>query len=201
MADANAIREAALEYGRASKRANAVAALACGAIPGALLGWLWRPEPWAWVAGLLLGLLYANFFEYVYHRWLLHWPQGFLTKYHLIHHSTVGLPDEPAHVTIGGGPQYVALLFVVNGLVVVPLDWLLGLGLAPGMFLAFGLYMITTEEVHWRIHVGAWPRQGRGWLPRMMHWSREHHFAHHDYPNGRFNVFFPLFDWLFGTAR
>jgi hypothetical protein len=194
MAYEQQIREAALEYGRSSKRANAGAALACGAIPALGLGWLWSPEPWAWVAGIFLGLLYANFFEYIYHRWLLHTPGGFLTKYHLIHHSTVGLPDEPAHVTIGGGPQYVALLFAVNGLVVVPLDWLLGFGLAPGMFLAFGLYMITTEEVHWRIHVGAW-------LPGAMRLSREHHFAHHDYPNGRFNVFFPLFDWLFGTTR
>jgi hypothetical protein len=51
-----------------------------------------------------------------------------------------------------------------------------------------------VEEIHWRIHLG-------GWLPVGLNWTRQYHLAHHDIPSGRFNVFFPVFDLLFGNIK
>lgn len=58
--------------------------------------------------------------------------------------------------------------------------------------MAFAAYYLAAEEMHWRIHLG-------GWLPPGLRALREYHLAHHDRPDARFNVFLPLFDWLFGT--
>jgi len=70
----------------------------------------------------------------------------------------------------------------------------LRLAIAPGILTGFTLYLILVEEIHWRIHMGEW-------LPASMDCVREYHMAHHDIPDGRFNVFFPLFDYVFGVMR
>ncbi len=188
------IRASALARGQAKKRANALTTVVCGGLPAAVLGWLWPAEPWMWIAGFLVGLLWANAFEYIYHRWLLHVPGGLLARRHLVHHATVGTPAEAENVNLGGSPRWVALLFVVNGVPVVLLDWLAAFGVAPGMFVGFAAYVLAVEEIHWRVHVG-------GWLPPGLRAARGHHLSHHDRPDERFNVFLPLFDWLFGTTR
>jgi hypothetical protein len=60
------------------------------------------------------------------------------------------------------------------------------------MLIAFAVYFIVVEEVHWRIHLG-------GWLPALLTSARSYHLAHHDIPNARYNIFLPLFDLLFGN--
>jgi len=67
-----------------------------------------------WVFGLFLGILWANAFEYVYHRWLLHLPRGRFARSPMMHHTTVGTPQEPEHATFGESPLYVFALFAVN---------------------------------------------------------------------------------------
>jgi len=64
--------------------------------------------------------------------------------------------------------------------------------IAPGVFLAFAIYFITVEEVHWRIHLGEW-------LPPVLGASRAYHLAHHARPDARFNIFLPLWDTLLGS--
>jgi len=98
------IRILALELGRAKKRNNAIAAVLSGAFPGMILS-LCLPTSWErWLIGLAIGLLWGNAFEYAYHRWLLHWPQSAFGKGHLLHHGTLGSPEEPEHVTFGNSP-------------------------------------------------------------------------------------------------
>jgi sterol desaturase/sphingolipid hydroxylase (fatty acid hydroxylase superfamily) len=65
-----------------------------------------------------------------------------------------------------------------------------------GLLLAvsFRAYLVVPEEIHWCIHLGEW-------LPLGLRTAREHHIAHHDRADTRFNVFLPLFDWLFGTGK
>ena len=185
------IKAAAIARGRVRKRTNALTAILCGGIPAAILGALF-PSRWeVWLAGFLVGLLWANGFEYAYHRFLLHLPKSFLAQRHLLHHATVGTPEEAAHVNLGGSPVWVAWLFVINGVPVVAADLLLGLGVAPGILVGFAVYFLAVEEMHWRIHVG-------GWLPPGLHFARPYHMAHHDRPDERFSVFLPIFDWLFG---
>ncbi len=194
MATAAETRAAALAKGLALKHTNALTALLCGAVPGLLFdSWLHASLP-RWLLGMAIGLLWANAFEYFYHRYLLHWPKSVFGKGHLLHHMTTGAPDEPEHVTFGSSPLWVAMLFAVNGIPTVLADAWLRVGLAPGILTGWSLYLIAVEEIHWRIHLG-------GWLPPGLRWVREYHMAHHDIPDGRFNVFFPVFDLFFGNIR
>jgi len=105
----------------------------------------------------------------------------------------VGTPTEAEHVNLGSSPIWVVALFTINGVPVVIADLLFGLGMAPGIFLAFAFYFITVEEVHWRIHLGEW-------LPPGLGASRPYHLAHHARPDARFNIFLPLWDMLLGPV-
>lgn len=193
MATFQEIRAAALVTGRNLKRKNAITALLCGALPGLIASALFHPSPSGWALGMAIGLLWANAFEYFYHRYLLHWPKTSFGQGHLLHHLTTGTPREPEHVTFGSSPLWVAMLFATNGIPVLIADWRLGLGIAPGILTGFSLYMILVEEIHWQVHLG-------GWLP-WLHRIREYHMAHHDIPDGRYNVFFPVFDYVFGRIQ
>jgi Fatty acid hydroxylase len=187
------IKAAALRRGRKTKRWNAAAAILSGVVPALILSYFFPVRPQRWLAGFLLGLIWANGFEYFYHRFLLHLPKNFLARGHLRHHSSVGTPYEAEHVNLGSSPLWVVVLFVINGGIVVPLDLLLRLGIAGGMLLGFVAYEILVEEFHWRIHLG-------GWLPPQLRWCRDYHLAHHDRPDGRFNIFLPLFDFIFSAT-
>jgi Fatty acid hydroxylase superfamily len=193
MATAQEIWAASLVTGRRLKWKNAVTASICGAVPGLVAGAFIHVSFGGWLLGVLIGLLWSNAFEYFYHRYLLHAPKTSFGQGHLLHHLTTGTPQEPEHVTFGSSPLLVAYLFASNGSIALLLDWRLGLGIAPGILVGFSLYMIVVEEIHWRVHLG-------GWLPGIA-WIREYHFAHHDIPGGRYNVFFPVFDFLFGNMQ
>jgi hypothetical protein len=140
--------------------------------------------------GLLAGSLYANLFEYVLHRYPLHWGSGFLAGRHALHHDSEGTAEEARYVNFATAPWVVVLLFVANALPVFAVEQILHLGLAPGMILAFTAYYILYEEIHWRMHMG-------GWLPGWLLAARHHHMLHHGGFEGRYNVFLPLCDWLF----
>src|SRR5438128_1578351 len=76
--------------GRAIKRVNALTAVLCGGLPALGLGILFPTGPWWWLAGFVVGLLWASLFEYAYHRFLLHLPGTFFARRHLQHHASVG---------------------------------------------------------------------------------------------------------------
>jgi Fatty acid hydroxylase superfamily len=188
------ITVAAVNRGRAIKRVNALTAVLCGGLPATLLGFLFPTGLGRWLAGFVVGLLWASLFEYSYHRFLLHLPGTFFARRHLEHHATVGTATEAEHVNLGGSPVWVVAMFAINGLPVVVLDALLGLRIAPGMLVAFSAYFLTTEEFHWRIHLGE-P------LPPGLQGTRAYHLAHHTRPDARFNIFLPLWDLMFRTAE
>ena len=183
-----------IKWARAKKRSNALAAIACGAVPATVLALYFPTSPIHWLIGVALGLLWGNAFEYVYHRWLLHRPRSLLARGHLEHHRTAGNSDQAEHITFGRSPLNVLALFVGNGLLLLALELLLHPHIAPGVLLGWASYMIVLEEIHWRIHMD-------GWLPPSLHFARAYHLSHHDVPNTRYNVFLPLFDFAFGNAR
>jgi fatty acid hydroxylase family protein len=190
---ATEIKATAIARGRAIKGVNAWTAVLCGGLPALALGLLFPPGPPRWLAGFVVGLLWASLFEYAYHRFLLHLPGTFFARRHLEHHASVGTPTEAEHVNFGSSPIWIVALFVINGIPVVSADLLFGLRIAPGMLLAFTVYFITTEEFHWRIHLGEW-------LPPGFHAARAYHLAHHARPDARFNIFLPLWDVLLGPV-
>ena len=188
------LREIAFRHGRSKKRNNAIVALLSGALPGVILAFYF-PSNWKrWLLGMIIGLIWGNAFEYSYHRWLLHRPRGSFAKGHLEHHTQIGTPKEPEHVSLGKSPLHIALLFASNGIVVVLIDFLLSLGISSGVFVGWTVYLISAEEIHWRIHMN-------GWLPPGLRFARAYHMSHHDIPNTRYNVFLPLFDFLLGNSR
>lgn len=183
----------ALAKGSATKNANAVAAIACGALPGIVIAVFAPPNASKWLIGLLLGILYANWFEYAYHRYLLHRPKSSFAREHLRHHMSVGTAEEPEYLNLGRSPLSVALMFVVNSPAVLLLGLLLGLRIAPGMLVGFTLYFLMTEEIHWRMHT-------REWLPHFLDKARSFHLAHHDVPGSRFSIFLPIWDVILGPV-
>ena len=176
----------------AVKRNNALTALAVG---GALALFAARAYGFGLYGagvlfGFLAGLVYANAFEYVLHRFLLHWGHGFLVGRHALHHDSASTPQEARYVNFATSPWVVVLLFASNALPVFAVEQLLHLGLAPGMLAGFTVYYVLYEEIHWRMHLG-------GWLPAWLQAARRHHMLHHGGFEGRYNVFLPLCDWIF----
>jgi hypothetical protein len=186
------IRARAIARGRAIKRANALTALCCGGLPALVLGVYFPIGPGRWLAGLVVGLLWASLFEYSYHRFLLHLPGNFFARRHLEHHASVGTLSEPEHVNLGSSPIWVLALFVINGAPVLLADFFFNFAIAPGIFLGFSVYFVIVEEIHWRIHL-------EEWLPPGLGAARAYHLAHHNRPNARFNIFLPLWDILLGS--
>jgi sterol desaturase/sphingolipid hydroxylase (fatty acid hydroxylase superfamily) len=185
---------ASVARGRAIKKWNAVTAALAGGVPAVVLA-LWNPpSPMTWALSFAGGLLWANAFEYAYHRWLLHWPSSYFGRGHLLHHASVGQSDEPDHVGLGGSPLAVLALFVANGTPLALLALVLHAAFAPGMMIAFAAYFMVVEEVHWRFHLG-------GWLPGVIARQRAIHLAHHDIPDANYAIFCRIFDRLLHTAR
>ena len=170
----------ATAVGRRKIRNSQIAAFVVGGLllASGLLGWS------RWPLGLLLGLIYANAFEYITHRVLLHGTTGFLHQGHERHHKTWGREEEALYVRFGP-PVAVVILFVGNSLPLALLDRL-GAGIGGGALAAFVAYYVLYEEFHWRIHLG--------YLPAWLGWMRKHHFAHHRGAPGKYNVLVPLWD-------
>ena len=188
-------RSAEIARARGVKRRNALTALLAGSILATLvlqLGHFSSREVdlLQLLVGFLAGVLYANAFEYVLHRFFLHEGQGFLVQRHGLHHNTAGAAEEPRYVNFARSPWVVLLVFVLNALPVLALEYFLRVGLAVGIFAGFTLYFIAYEEIHWRFHLG-------GWLPGWLRAARNHHMLHHGGFEGRYNVFLPICDWIF----
>lgn len=194
------LREIAVRLGRAKKRKNAIAALVCGVVPAVLLSRYsgsaasWEHGLLGFVIGLIVGLIWGDAFEYVYHRWLLHRPRSPLGNGHLEHHAQIGTPEQAEHVALISSPLNILLLYVINGVPAILVASRMGLrGILSGVFMGWTVYLIVTEEIHWRIHMN-------GWLPPGLRFARAYHMSHHDIPNSRYNIFLPLFDLLFGST-
>ena len=195
MANQLASRSAEIARAHHVKRRNAVTAFLMGSILAIVLLKLvhFGPrelDPLRLVAGFVAGVFYANGFEYVLHRFFLHWGEGFLVHRHGLHHDSAGAPEEPRYVNFATSPWVVVLVFVLNALPVFAMEFFLRTGFAVGIFAGFTLYFIAYEEIHWRFHLG-------GWLPAWLRTARSHHMLHHGGFEGRYNVFLPIFDWIF----
>jgi hypothetical protein len=189
MEAANEIRAAEIARGLIVKRNNAFTALLAGAGLAFAALKVGRCSLNLVIVGALAGVVYANAFEYVLHRFLLHWGEGFLDRQHALHHDSVGAPNEARYVNFSTSPLVVILVFLLNAPAALAMELLLDHGIGAGMFLAFTIYYILYEEIHWRMHLG-------GWLPGWMRFARQHHWLHHGGFQGRYNVFLPVFDWV-----
>ncbi len=188
------IEAAATAHGRAIKGKNALTAILFSATLSVVVAEVFSFKPAGFFAGILIGLLYSNGFEYFLHRFLLHLGASFFAQQHNIHHSTWGAPDEARYVNFARNSWVVVVVFALNTAPFIVAEWLFRPGIAPGVIVGFALYFVVYEEVHWRIHLG-------GWLPSWLSFARRHHLMHHAGAEERYNVFLPVFDWVFALGR
>src|ERR1700733_13109826 len=130
-------RAAEVSRGLAVKRGNAVTALLTGGALAIAARTAYGPAvlvPLVFLQGFVAGVIYANAFEYVLHRFLLHWGQGFLVQRHALHHNSTGAADEARYVNFATSRLVVVLLFLANAPAVFFIERLLHRELAAGMF-------------------------------------------------------------------
>lgn len=183
------LRAATKAQGLRTKRKNLLAAIVSGSIL-VFLSVQRAPHPVMEIlAGLVAGLVYANGFEYAVHRYLLHSGRGIFSRQHMVHHNTMNAPEAARYVNFSSNPWGVVALFFANAAPFLILLRIFHPGWVAGVFASFSIYYVAFEEIHWRSHMG-------GWLPKWLRPAARHHLLHHAHDTHRFNVFFPLFDWL-----
>jgi hypothetical protein len=157
--------------------------------------------------GVVLGTVFASFFEWTLHRFVMHKPVGPFRypfeRHALIHHRifradhTYHLVNEEDKHTIPmawwNGPVLVACCQIpFLAAAILSEKW----GLLCGAAIACTGYYAAYEYMHWCMH-----------LPRKRHVERSgiffrlngHHLLHHRYMHKNFNVVLPLADLLLGT--
>src|SRR5215467_3987257 len=118
------------------KSLNAFTAILCGGLPAAFSVSLFPGGPWRYFIGFVVGIVWADGFEYFYHRFLLHHSRSTLARHHMEHHAATGTAAEAEHINFGVSPLSVAELFLLNGGAAVLADVLFGLRIAPGVLAA-----------------------------------------------------------------
>lgn len=153
------------------------------------------------------GVVFASFFEWALHRFVMHRPVGrfrYAFRAHaLVHHQTFKadhtyhLLQEEDKETIPmawwNGPALIASALVP----VIALAWAIGhWWLVLGAAAAFTGYYGAYEYLHWCMHLPKQRRLERSWLFQRLN---GHHLLHHRYMHKNFNVVLPLADLLLGT--
>jgi hypothetical protein len=161
-----------------------------------------------WFVGALVGnVIFASFFEWSIHRYVMHRPVGsfrYAFQAHAVVHHQVFKADHTYHlvdpkdketipmawwngpVLILMGASPTLLLSAITG------HWIMLAGAAT----TFVLYYIAYEYIHWCMHLPKARRVEKPWLFRRLN---GHHLLHHRYMHKNFNVVFPLADFCLGT--
>jgi len=157
--------------------------------------------------GLLTATIYGSFFEWTFHKYMLHRPMFSIRypfKHHaLIHHyifkanDTYHLLNEKDKNTIPmawwSGPLIVLIAILPFALI----SFLTGLwGILLGATITTILYFITYEYIHWCMHL---PKKRSIERNGLFFRLNGHHLLHHRYMNKNFNVVLPLADMCLGT--
>lgn len=159
------------------------------------------------VAGLTVGVVFASFFEWTLHRYVMHrpvWKFRYAFQAHaVVHHqvfksdATYHLIDEKDKETIPMAWWNGPVLILIGMIPFALISWSLGQwGLTVGGFVAFGSYYGFYEYIHWCMHL---PKARRVEKPQWFRKLNGHHLLHHRYMHKNFNVVFPLADFILGT--
>lgn len=161
-----------------------------------------------WMAvGAITCVVFASFFEWTLHRYIMHRPLGRFTypfKAHAIVHHQTFRADHSYHLIEDKDKETIPMAWW-NGPVLVLLGVapfagvaaLTGLwGLALGALVACAAYYGTYEYLHWCMHL---PRKRSLERSGLFFRLNGHHLLHHRYMHKNFNVVFPLADLCLGT--
>ena len=165
------------------------------------------------LAGSLVAVVQASFFEWAFHRYWLHrpWlPESCFTSHTLVHHQLCKF-DDTFHVVEKeqeealtfkwwGGPALVLLNIVPWAL----LGWGASAWGVAFPFVAFvvsfavamALYYVGYEGLHHLMHKPALPFVVRS---RYFRFIERHHRIHHIHMDRNLNVLLPLADFCLGS--
>ncbi|MBL9134596.1 MAG: sterol desaturase family protein [Verrucomicrobiales bacterium] len=157
--------------------------------------------------GAIAAVVFASFFEWTLHRFVMHRPVGPFTypfRTHALIHHQIFRADETYHL-INESDKWTIPMAWWNGPVLVLLcsvpfaaaSWWLGQwGLLVGGAVTCGLYYGTYEYLHWCMHL---PRRRAVERSGIFFRLNGHHILHHRYMHKNFNVVLPLADLCLGT--
>lgn len=157
--------------------------------------------------GFLCAVVYASFFEWTLHRYVMHRPFGkfrYPFEAHTLVHHRVFRADETYHLMHAKDAKTIPMAWW-NGPVLVAAGvlpfvavswWLDRWGLLSGAAAACAGYYATYEYIHWCMHL---PRKRNLERSGIFFRLNGHHLLHHRYMNKNFNVVLPLADLLLGT--
>lgn len=162
------------------------------------------------VIGFAAGVVFASFFEWTLHRFVMHKRNGVMDyafNAHAVVHHQIFKADHTYHLIHEKDKETIPMAWW-NGPVLVAvcqipfLIWVLltrhsgHWGLLIGSAISCTLYYATYEYIHWCMHL---PRKRN--IERIGIYFRlnGHHLLHHRYMHKNFNVVLPLADLLLGT--
>lgn len=162
---------------------------------------------WPELAACAFWFVYACFFEWAAHRYLMHSrrvPLHDAFRGHMEHHRIYRSDHRfvsDGHERDGG----VTLRWYAFPLIIgahLPLFYLFEAGTRLPTFwggvAACALYFAGYEYTHYLMHVPSGHYVERF---RWFHFIREHHRLHHQHMRCNYNVFIPLADYCLGTLR
>ena len=159
------------------------------------------------VLGFGLAVVYASFFEWLLHRFVMHRPLGrfvYAFRTHTLTHHRIFKADHSYHLHDPGDAHTIPMawwngpvLIVFMLLPFIGAGWALGSSaMTWGALLAFSAYYSVYETLHWCMHEpGERSVERTGLFFRL----NGHHLLHHRYMRKNFNVVLPLADLCLGT--
>ncbi len=155
-------------------------------------------------AAFILLFLYASFFEWLLHRFLMHqplWSYPF-RSHALIHHGifrsgpTYFLSEAENRKKIRFAWWNAPLIIGLHAPVVLWMQHLLQMNIFFGGMAALVFYYFLYEYLHFCMHV-----PNSRWFEKTswFSWLDAHHHMHHKRHFSNLNVVLPLADFVFGT--
>ena len=156
--------------------------------------------------GFVGGVIYASFFEWTLHKYVMHYPVPFFRypfqAHAQVHHHkfrsdhSYHLQDEKDKKTVPMAWWNAPVMWLLHVPPALGVQWLTGKPVAIGVILAMVIYYAAYEYMHWCMHV---PRKRNIERSGIFFRLNGHHVLHHRYTFKNLNVVLPLADMLFGT--
>jgi hypothetical protein len=163
---------------------------------------------WLWLAASFgTSIIFASFFEWTLHRYMMHRPLGkfdYAFKAHAVVHHNTFKADHTYHLIHETDKETIPMAWW-NGPVLILLNmvpiaclawWLDHWSILIGALAAFILYYCAYEYLHWCMHLPKARRVEGSWIFFRLN---GHHLLHHRYMHKNFNVVMPLADLCLGT--
>jgi len=167
-----------------------------------ILGFLWLLA-----ASFAVAVVFASFFEWTLHRFVMHrplWKFRYPFETHALIHHHVFRADETYHLKHEKDKKTIPMawwngpvLVLIGAVPFALLAWVVGhWGILVGASVAFIGYFAAYEYMHWCMHL---PKKRSVERSGIFFRLNGHHLLHHRYMHKNFNVVFPLADLLLGT--